>query len=56
MEANDQSLYLGLPNTIGRNKSSTFGFLKEKMQDRIQDWDKKMLSKGGKEILLKTVA
>ena len=56
MEANDQSLYLGLPNTIGRNKSSIFGFLKDKMQNRIQGWDKKLLSKGGKEVLLKTVA
>lgn len=55
-EANDQSTYLGLPNTIGRNKSILFGFMKEKLQNRIQGWDKKMFSKGGKEILLKTVA
>lgn len=55
-EANDKSMYLGLPNIVGRNKSALFGYLKEKMQDRIEGWDKKTLSKGGKEILLKTVA
>lgn len=55
-EANERSLYLGLPNTIGRNKYSIFGYIKEKLNDRIQGWDKKTLSKGGKEILLKTVA
>lgn len=37
-------------------KTAIFGFIKEKMLDRIKGWDKKMLSKGGKEILLKTIA
>lgn len=55
-EASDQSMYLGLPNIIGRNKSALFGFLKERLRSRIQGWDKKTLSKGGKEVLLKTVA
>lgn len=55
-EANEQSLYLGLPNIIGRNKRAIFGFLKDKLQDRIKGWDKKLLSKGSKEILLKSVA
>lgn len=55
-EANEKSLYLGLPNIIGRNKNALFGYLKDRLQDRIQGWDKKFLSKGGNEILLKTVA
>ncbi|WOG96664.1 hypothetical protein DCAR_0416000 [Daucus carota subsp. sativus] len=55
-EANDHSLYLGLPNIIGRNKSSIFGYLKEKLQNRLQDWGNKILSKDGKEVSLKTVA
>ncbi|XP_074341885.1 putative mitochondrial protein AtMg00310 [Apium graveolens] len=55
-EANAQSLYLGLPNIIGRNKSTLFGFLKENLRDRIQGWEKKVLSKGGTEILLSTSA
>ncbi|KAL8103095.1 hypothetical protein AgCh_027577 [Apium graveolens] len=55
-KANDRSLYLGLPNIVGRNKSSIFGYIKDKMIDRIEGLDKKTLSKGGKEVLLKTVA
>lgn len=55
-EARDRSLYLGLPIVVGRNKRAIFGFLKDKLQERVQGWDKKLLSKAGKEILLKTVA
>lgn len=55
-EADDHTTYLGLPNVVGRKKTAIFGYLKEKMQARIQGWDKKWLSKGGKEILLKTIA
>lgn len=32
------------------------GYLKDRLQGRIQEWDKQILSKSGKEILLKTVA
>lgn len=35
-EASDRSLYLGLPNLIGRNKSAIFGFMKKRLQSRIQ--------------------
>lgn len=55
-EANDNIFFLGFPNKIDKNKRVIFGFLKEKLQERIQGWDRKMLSKGGKEILLKTFA
>ncbi|XP_074347541.1 uncharacterized protein LOC141686402 [Apium graveolens] len=40
----------------GINKRAIFGFLKDKLQDCIRGWDKKLFSKGGKEILLKSVA
>lgn len=52
-EADENSTYLGLPSILGRNKSAVFGYLKDRLKDRIKGWDKKMLSKGGKEILLK---
>lgn len=55
-EANNNAKYLGLPSMLGRNKNVVFGYLKEKLIDRIQGWEKKFLSKGGKEILLKIVA
>uniref|UniRef100_A0A803Q6T3 Uncharacterized protein n=1 Tax=Cannabis sativa TaxID=3483 RepID=A0A803Q6T3_CANSA len=37
--ANDQSSYLGLPNTMGRGKNATLGILKDKMQKRVESWD-----------------
>uniref|UniRef100_A0A803PBV4 Reverse transcriptase domain-containing protein n=1 Tax=Cannabis sativa TaxID=3483 RepID=A0A803PBV4_CANSA len=55
VEASEESKYLGLPNIIGRNKSSILGFLKEKVKNRINSWDGKLLSRVGKEILLKTI-
>lgn len=55
-EADASSKYLGLPNTLGRNKSAILGYIKDRLQDRVKGWDKKIISKGGKEILLKTVA
>ncbi|XP_060965138.1 uncharacterized protein LOC133034129 [Cannabis sativa] len=55
VEASDGSLYLGLPNIIGRNKTSILGFLKNKVMSRINSWDGKFLSRAGKEILLKAV-
>lgn len=55
-EANVEATYLGLPNILGRNKSAVLGYLKERVKRRIEGWDKKMLLKGGKEFLLKTVA
>lgn len=56
VEASEHSSYLGLFNIVGRNKYAIFGFIKEKLKAKIQGWDHKSLSKGGKEVLLKTVA
>nr|XP_027103245.1 uncharacterized protein LOC113724555 [Coffea arabica] len=47
--------YLGLPMTIGRAKNQVFGYLKNKIHSKLQDWKHKMLSQGGKEILIKSV-
>ncbi|KAM6591280.1 hypothetical protein CsatA_013885 [Cannabis sativa] len=55
LEATDGTFYFGLPNIIGRNKTSILGFLKNKVMARINSWDGKFLSRAGKEILLKTV-
>uniref|UniRef100_A0A803PII9 Reverse transcriptase domain-containing protein n=1 Tax=Cannabis sativa TaxID=3483 RepID=A0A803PII9_CANSA len=54
-EANENSKYLGLPSTIGRNKKVVFNFLTDKAQKRIQSWDNKFLSRAGKEVLIKSV-
>uniref|UniRef100_A0A803PUK7 Reverse transcriptase domain-containing protein n=1 Tax=Cannabis sativa TaxID=3483 RepID=A0A803PUK7_CANSA len=54
-EATEDSKYLGLPSTLGRNKNTVLGFLKDKMQKRIQSWDGKFLSRAGKEVMIKSV-
>ncbi|KAM6599952.1 hypothetical protein CsatA_019561 [Cannabis sativa] len=56
VEAPPNSLYLGLPCTMGRNKNAILGFLKDKMEKRILSWEGRLLSKAGKEVLVKTVA
>ena len=54
-EAVEHGKYLGLPSMIGRNKKEEFSFIKDNAGKRIQGWKRKLLSKRGKEILLKTV-
>ena len=48
--------YLGLPVYVGRSKSNVFGYLKERIWKRIQGWKERMLSKAGKEVMIKAVA
>ncbi|XP_074342236.1 uncharacterized protein LOC141679713 [Apium graveolens] len=38
-EASEHSTYLGLPNLLGRNKSTLLGYLKERVNARIRTWD-----------------
>lgn len=52
----DHCRYLRLPSLIGRNKRSIFAFLKNMLSNRLNNWNKKFLSKAGKETLLKSVA
>ena len=49
--------YLGLPVYIGRSRSHMFGFLflKERTWKRIQGWKERMLSRAGKEVMIKAV-
>jgi len=39
-----------------RSKTSVFAYLRERVWRRIQGWKEKLLSKVGKEILIKAVA
>jgi hypothetical protein len=48
--------YLGLPVHVGKSRVATFSYLKDRIWKRIQGWKEKMLSKAGKEILIKAVA
>lgn len=48
--------YLGLPSLVGRNKRNTFNAIKEKLNKKLASWKEKLLSKAGKEVLIKAVA
>uniref|UniRef100_A0A803NST3 Reverse transcriptase domain-containing protein n=1 Tax=Cannabis sativa TaxID=3483 RepID=A0A803NST3_CANSA len=47
--------YLGLPQHIGRTKKQLFHYLHDKVWGHLHNWRNKIFSKGGKEILLKSV-
>ena len=48
--------YLGLPILVGRSKYQTFSYLKDRFWKKIQGWKGQLLSRVGKEILIKAVA
>lgn len=48
--------YLGLPVYMGRSRSKMFGYLKDRVWKRIQGWKERLLSRAGKETLIKAVA
>ena len=49
------SKYLGLSSIIGRSKTKVFAKMKEKVGRKLAGWKGKLLSIGGKEILIKAV-
>lgn len=55
-EGNREGHYLGMPIWFGRKKKAIFRYVKDKVWQRIQGWNKCFLSRVWKEILLKTVA
>jgi len=48
--------YLGLPISVGKSRKKAFEYIKQRIWIRIQGWQEKLLSKAGKEILIKAVA
>ena len=41
---------------MGRSKRNTFNDIKEKLKKNLAGWKEKLLSKAGKEVLIKAVA
>ncbi|KAG7595196.1 Ribonuclease H-like superfamily [Arabidopsis thaliana x Arabidopsis arenosa] len=48
--------YLGLPEKVHGSKTQVFAFVRDRLHSRLNTWSAKFLSKGGKEILIKSVA
>ncbi|XP_019178363.1 PREDICTED: uncharacterized protein LOC109173576 [Ipomoea nil] len=55
-QADSIGKYLGLPLGIGRNRKEVFSFIEAKLKQRLGGWSKRILSRAGKEVLLKSVA
>ncbi|KAK3205547.1 hypothetical protein Dsin_019593 [Dipteronia sinensis] len=47
--------YLGLPSFGGRNKRALFNYIKDRMWERVKGWRGRLLSIGGKEVLIRSV-
>ena len=47
--------YLGLPTLVRRAKYQTFSYLKDRVWKKLQEWKGIMLSRAGKELLIKAV-
>ncbi|XP_061993800.1 uncharacterized protein LOC133711713 [Rosa rugosa] len=48
--------YLGLPTYVGRKKTDTFEYIKEKLAKKLSAWQGKLLSGAGNDILIWVVA
>ncbi|XP_019163176.1 PREDICTED: uncharacterized protein LOC109159529 [Ipomoea nil] len=55
-QADDFGKYLGLPSVVGRNRKAVFAYVEQKLKQKFGSWNKRLLSRAGKEVLLKSVA
>jgi len=47
--------YLGLPSDWGRSRKEMFSWIIARVNAKLEGWKEKFISKGGKEILIKSV-
>jgi len=47
--------YLGMPTLVGRTEYQNFSYLKDRVWKKLQGWKDMILSRVGKEVLIKTV-
>ena len=55
MQDSRHSKYLGLPSIIGKSKIEVFAEIKERVRRKLSGWKEKIISIGGREILIKAV-
>ncbi|XP_048633068.1 uncharacterized protein LOC125607235 [Brassica napus] len=46
--------YLGLPESLGGSKVQVFGFVQDRMNNRVNGWTLRFFTKGGKEVIIKS--
>ncbi|KAL8104029.1 hypothetical protein AgCh_028307 [Apium graveolens] len=56
VEAYERRKYLGLPCILERSKASLLGYLRDKVTEKCNSWDGRWILRGGKGILVKSVA
>ncbi|XP_074306449.1 uncharacterized protein LOC141641696 [Silene latifolia] len=53
---NVQDRYLGLPTVVGRSKQVVTKIIRDKLSKKLQGWRGLLLSKAGREVLIKAIA
>lgn len=48
--------YLGIPESLGGSKIQIFGFLNERVNNKVNSWTVRFLTRAGKEVLIKSAA
>lgn len=48
--------YLGIPESLVGSKIQVFGYVTERINQKVNSWTVRFLTKGGKEVLIKSAA
>ncbi|XP_010424566.1 PREDICTED: uncharacterized protein LOC104709693 [Camelina sativa] len=48
--------YLGIPESLQGSRTKVFSYVNDQLDDRVDGWSVKYLSKGGKKIMIKSAA
>ena len=49
-------MYLGMPEKISGSKNQVFAYVQNRLNSRVNTWEARHLSKGGKEVQIKSIA
>ena len=55
LEIKQYEKYLGLPSFVGKRKKASLAYIKDRIWSKLQGWKEKLLSRAGREVLLKAV-
>lgn len=55
MQWASQEKYLGLLMVITRSKKEVFGYVRDRIKSKLENWKERLLSSAGREVLLKAI-